>query len=131
MLHTAQRRGPVFSLDRLELNGGTWDELITHYVPTPAEFGGEPWWAVALQGELAWETLKREFGFREEPYWARIKWRRDKRIKRWVCEIYWRAHPHRRSDKWGWGQTIYVPQRLWRLAKFAAVWLAAKDRLPL
>lgn len=137
MLRTAYRspRHPkaMLSLDQLDLNGETWDEVITHFAPTPQEFGAEPWWAIALQGSLAWEQLKREFGITGEPYWASIKWsqiRSDGRTKKWQCHINWRTCPHHRWDKCHWPHTAYVPQHLWGLAKLAAVWLVARDRLP-
>ena len=117
------------SLDERILENGRPIQVAEPTFAHPA-FRNQPWWVVALEGELCWKRLLRELGFEEEPHWCKICWE-DRSLyyadqpHTWQCKLVWSdgKGPHRRM------RTKFVRKALWPLALKAAVYLQCRHKL--
>jgi len=106
-----------------------WEELLATdlHVTYPAQGA---WWARALEGQLCWEMLLKQLRVQPpEEAWVHIVWRRVRTRNQTWCVLRFRSRRRRSRREWGDLRTVYIPQRLWPLARAAAYYLQCRDRL--
>ena len=118
------------SLDGLRTvdEDATWEEELVLCSPSSR---GQPWWVLALEGEVAWRRLCRELGLSPGVKYPFFTFR--ERISRggcpfWECLLYYWP-PGAKRARWGRknGQQVkYVPKRLLPLVRSA--WWFVKFR---